>query len=247
MAGSRSRSRDAAGPSRPSAFSQYRALLGKDLRHEFRTGEMLSSMGIYAVLVLIVFGVVFSQVGTALDVKGLAGGLVWVLIVFTSLLGLGRSFSYEKEASALEGILLVPLDRSAVYLAKLTSNLLFLLVVELVALPLFYFFFLTGADPAPTFWYSLAPIVLGTFGVSAVGTLLASITASARAHDVLLAVLFIPLAFPLLYACVAATTACLTADPAFAQTMRVSIALIVAYDVVMALVSWVLYDYVIGG
>lgn len=232
--------------SRPSAFSQYRTLLAKDLRHEFRTKEMLSSMGIYAVLVLIVFGVVFAQLGRAADPRSLAGGLVWVLIVFTSLLGLGRSFAYEKEAGGIEGILLVPMDRSVIYLAKLSSNLLFLLTVELVALPLYYFFFLTQSDPVQTFWYSVAPIVLGTFGISAVGTLLSSITVNARGKDVLLAVLFIPIIFPLLYACVAATTSCLTGDVAWAETYRISLVLVGAYDIVMALTSWVLYDYVIS-
>ena len=79
------------------------------------------------------------------------GGLLWALIVFTSLLGLNRSFNHEKEQGCMEGILLVPMDRSVIFLAKATSNLLLLLVVEVIAVPLFWFFFLTTAQPGPGF------------------------------------------------------------------------------------------------
>lgn len=232
--------------SRPSTFAQYRTLLVKDLRHEFRTREMLTSMGLYAVLVLIVFGIVFALLGHDIDAKQLAGGLIWVLIVFTSLLGLGRSFAFEKESSCIEGLLLVPLDRSVIYLAKLTSNLLFLLAVEVIVLPLFYFFFLTASQLPATFMCSVMPVVLGTLGISAVGTLLSSITVNARSRDVLLAVLFIPVIFPLLYACVGATTACVMGADGWIDIFRIGVVMAGAYDIVMTLASWLLYDYVVG-
>lgn len=238
--------RDAVPTARPSAFAKYRTLLSKDFRHEFRTREMLMSMGLYAVLVLIVFGVVFALLDRNVDVRAFAGGLVMILIVFTSLLGLGRSFAYEKESACIEGLLLVPMDRSVIYLAKFTSNLIFLLLVELVILPLFCFFFLSGSDMADSFMFSIVPIVLGTVGFSAVGTLLASITANSRSRDVLLAVLFIPVIFPLLYATVGATTACLIGAADWFEVFRFGCVLAAAYDVVMILASWLLYDYVIG-
>lgn len=125
---------------KPSTFQQYKTLLGKDLRREFRTKDMLSSMGIYSLLVLVVYGAALSQTTRQFDILQMSGGLLWALIVFTSLLGLNRSFAHEKENGCLEGILLVPLDRSVVFLAKATSNLLFLLLVEIIVLPLFYFF-----------------------------------------------------------------------------------------------------------
>lgn len=231
---------------RPSAFSQYRALLAKDLQQEFRTREMLTSMGLYAFLVLIVLGTAFTQVNDPAAIADLAGGLVWVIIVFASLLGLGRSFSYEKEGGALEGLLLAPLDRGVIYLAKATSNLIFLGVVELIVLPLFYFFFLTGTDPAPTFLASMLPVFLGTVGISAVGTLLSSITAHARSRDVLLAVLFIPVLFPLLYSCVAATTAALSGSVELGGAFGTGVVGCLGYDAIMAAVSWLLYDYVVG-
>jgi heme exporter protein B len=176
----------------------------------------------------------------------MSGGLIWALIVFTSLLGLNRSFAHEKEEGSLEGVLLAPLDRSVIFLAKATSNLLFLAAVELITLPLFAFFFLTGSELAPTFWLALGPLVAGTVGIAGVGTLLATITMGTRGRDVLLAVLFIPLIFPLLYACVSATTAVILGTGAVADTWLPSLALAIGYDVVMVLASWLLYDFVVS-
>ena len=145
----------------PSLFAQYRTLLAKDLRQEFRTREMLTSMGVYALLVIVVYGAALALTARGVDVVGMGGGLIWVLIVFTSLLGLGRSFAHEKEQGCIEGLLVAPVDRSAIFLAKATSNCLFMLVVELIAVPLFYFFFMTGADVAPTFPALAAPLLVG--------------------------------------------------------------------------------------
>ena len=195
---------------KPSTFQQYKTLLRKDLEQEFRTKEMLTSMGIYALLVIIVYGAALAQTSQTTDVLQMSGGLLWALIVFTSLLGLNRSFAHEKEQGCMEGILLVPMDRSVVFLAKSTSNLLFLLVV------------------------------------AGIGTLLSTITINTRGKDVMLAVLFIPLIFPLLYACVSATTAVIVGAEGYADIMLTSLALAGGYDVIMILASWVLYDFVIS-
>ena len=226
---------------KPSTFQQYKTLLRKDLEQEFRTKEMLTSMGIYALLVIIVYGAALAQTSQTTDVLQMSGGLLWALIVFTSLLGLNRSFAHEKEQGCMEGILLVPMDRSVVFLAKSTSNLLFLLVVEVIAVPLFYFFFLTTTTPSESFW-----LLVGTVGVAGIGTLLSTITINTRGKDVMLAVLFIPLIFPLLYACVSATTAAIVGAEGYADVMLTSLALAGGYDVIMILASWVLYDFVIS-
>lgn len=231
---------------RPSTFRQYRTLLGKDLEREFHTKEMLTSMGIYAFLVLIVYGAALAQTSQELDILQMSGGLLWALIVFTSLLGLGRSFAHEKEQGCLEGILLVPLDRSVIFLAKMTSNLLFLLAVEVIAVPLFYFFFMTSATPSSGFGLIFLPLLVGTIGVAGIGTLLSTITVNVRGTDVMLAVLFIPLIFPLLYACVSATTAAIVGAEGYLDIFFLSLLLASGYDVVMILVSWVLYDFVIS-
>ena len=156
---------------RPSTFSQYKTLLKKDLRQEFRTREMLTAMGIYALLVIIVYGAALALTARGIDIAHMGGGLLWVLIVFTSLLGLGRSFAHEKEQGCMEGILLVPIDRSVVFLAKATANILFMCAVEVIAVPLFYFFFMTGQPAAPTLPAIVAPLIVGTIGMAGIGTM----------------------------------------------------------------------------
>lgn len=231
---------------RVSAFKHYRILLAKDLRREFRTKEMLSSMGIYTLIVLIVFGATLTQATQSIDILQMSGGLFWALIVFTSLLGLNRSFSYEKEDAALEGILLVPLDRSVIFLSKVTANLLFLLVVEIVAIPLFFVFFLSGETLHATLPLALWPLLAGTIGMAGVGTLLATMTVNTRGKDVLLALLFVPLIFPLLYSCVSATTLAITGSPHIMEAYVPALALSAGYDVIMILVAWLLYDFVVS-
>ena len=136
--------------------------------------------------------------------------------------------------------------RQVIFLAKATSNLLFLLAVEVVAVPLFYFFFLTTVTPGESFWLLAVPLFVGTVGVAGIGTLLSTITVNTRGKDVMLAVLFIPLVFPLLWACVSATTAVVVGAEGYMDVMLTSLALGVGYDVVMLLASWVLYDFVIS-
>lgn len=231
---------------RVSTFQHYLLLLGKDLRREFRTREMLSSMGIYTLLVLVIFGTALVQATNTVDILQMSGGLFWALIVFTSLLGLNRSFSYEKEDGALEAILLVPLDRSVIFLAKLTANLIFLLIVELIAIPLFFVFFLGGLELQPSLPLAIWPLLVGTIGIAGIGTLLATITINTRGKDVLLALLFVPLIFPLLYACVTATSLAVTGASTLLDVYVPALALAIGYDVVMILVSWLLYDFVVS-
>ena len=229
------------------AWRQFRALLAKDLRQEVRTREMLTSMVVYALLVLTVYGAALMQVGDQVQVISFAGGLLWALIVFTSLLGLNRSFNHETESGCLEGILLAPVDRAVIFLAKAASNLIFLFAVEVVAVPLFFLFFLSGADLAPTTPLIVVPLAVGTVGVAGVGTLLATMTQDTRGRDVLLAILFIPVIFPLLYACVSATgTAFLGVEGTFG-TFWTSIVVAVAYDVIMVAAAWGLYEFAVEG
>ena len=224
----------------------FLTLLKKDLRQEFRTREMLTSMGIYALLVIIVYGAALALTARGIDIAHMGGGLLWVLIVFTSLLGLGRSFAHEKEQGCLEGILLVPLDRSIIFLAKATANVLFMLAVEVIVVPLFYFFFMTGQPVAATLPALVAPLLVGTVGMAGIGTMLSTITMNTRSKDVLLAVLFIPLIYPLLYACVTATTAAIVGTEFWMDQFVLPLVLACGYDVVMLLVCWVLYDFVVS-
>lgn len=230
---------------RPSAFAQYRTLLAKDLRREFRTKEMLVSMALYALLVIVVYGVALGFAQPGAELLDISAGLLWAMIVFTSLLGLGRSFAVEKDNACIEGLLLAPMDRGVIFLAKATSNLLFLCIVEAIAVPAFWLFFSGSVQPAATAPLIVAPLVLGSVGIAGIGTLLSTITAGTRGKDVMLALLFVPVVFPLLYACVGATAAALTGGPAL-DSLHISLALAAGYDIVMLSVSWLLYQFVVS-
>ena len=168
------------------------------------------------------------------------------MIVFTSLLGLNRSFSNEVENGCLEGVLLAPVSRAAIYLAKMTSNLLFLCVVELIAVPLFFVFFLSGAALADTTPYIVLPLLVGSIGIAGVGTFLSTMTMDTRGKDVLLAILFIPVIFPLLYACVSATSVALLGVEGQMVTFWRSLMLAGGYDVIMVAAAWGLYEFIVN-
>ena len=207
---------------------------------------MIVSMGIYAFLVIVVFGVALSFARPGSEFLEVSGGLLWALVVFTSLLGLNRSFAKETENGCLEGLLLAPLDRGVIFLAKATSNLVFLALVEVIAVPLYWVFFSSFAAPADTGWLLVVPLVVGSIGIAGIGTMLSTITAATRGKDVMLALLFVPVIFPLLYACVSATTCALVGGDVFADGFFTSLALGAGYDVIMILASWVLYDFVVN-
>lgn len=232
--------------SRVSFWAQYKALLVKDVRMELRTRDMIVSMGVYALLVLTVYGATMSQTGDAFDILSVAAGLLWAMIVFTSLLGLNRSFANEVENGCLEGVLLAPISRAAIYLAKMTSNLLFLCVVELIAVPLFFVFFLSRAALADTTPYIVLPLLVGSIGIAGVGTFLSTMTMDTRGKDVLLAILFIPVIFPLLYACVSATSVALLGVEGQMVTFWRSLILAGGYDVIMVAAAWGLYEFIVN-
>lgn len=229
-----------------SSWAQYKALVAKDMRIELRTRDMLVSMGIYAVLVLTVYGATLSQTGDKLDILNVASGLLWAMIVFTSLLGLNRSFANETADGCLEGVLLAPVSRPAMFLAKATSNFLFMAVVEIIAVPLFFFFFLGGAELSSTTGYIVLPLLLGTIGMAGIGTFMATMTMDTRGKDVLLAILLIPVIFPLLYACVSATSVALLGVVGQMTTFWRSLLLAGGYDIIVLAAAWALYEFVVG-
>ncbi len=119
-------------------------------------------------------------------------------------------------------------------------------MVEVVAVPLYWVFFSSFAAPADTGWLLVVPLLLGSVGIAGIGTMLSTITAATRGKDVMLALLFVPVVFPLLYACVSATTCALVGGDVFADGFATSLALAGGYDVIMILASWVLYDFVVN-
>ncbi|NTW28761.1 MAG: heme ABC transporter permease CcmB [Coriobacteriia bacterium] len=229
-----------------SSARQFKAILRKDLVMELRTREMLTSMGLYAVLVLVVYEIALSQAGSDFEILRIASGLLWLAIIFTSLLGLNRSLVHEKDQGCLEALLLSPIDRPVIYFAKAIGNLIFLAMVEVIVLPLFYFFFLSGKELGAPLWMLPLPLIVGSIGIAGVGTLLSTMSVNTTGKDFILAVLFIPVMFPLLYACVAATSAVLIGDPGYAVVYWKSLALGAGYDGIMILAAFGLYEFIIG-
>jgi heme exporter protein B len=201
------------------------ALARKDLLVELRGRETLPSMVLFVVAMLVAFR--FALTGEQTDA---ARGLLWLAIVFTALLGLGRAFVPEREQGVLDALVLAPCDRSAIWLGKLVATLAFLLLVEAVALPAFAILF-GGIG-----WAAIAGVVLADVGICAVGTLVAAMAVAARARELLLPLLFLPLAIPVLVGGVGATVA---EDPAR------YLGFLALYDAIFAILAWATFEYVV--
>ena len=214
------------------------AIVWKDIVAELRTKEMFSAMFVFAVLVIVIFNFAFELRGVD-RVREAAPGILWVSFTFAGVLGLNRAFVLEKDRGCLEGLLLAPVDHTAVYFGKMISTLLFMLIVEAIILPVFTAFF--GINLLSL---RLALIVvLGTLGFAGVGTLLSAMTAQTRAREVLLPILLLPVAAPLLIFAVKATAGVLDGLPPgdIAHWLQ----LLVAFDVIFPAVAFMTFDYVV--
>jgi heme exporter protein B len=207
-------------------LADVRALARKDLLLELRARDTLPAMLLFVVSTLVIFHFVLPGDSSELA----AAGLLWVAIVFTALLGLARAFAAEREQSVIDGLVLAPSDRSAIWLGKALSILVFLALAELVALPAFALFF-GDVDGA-----LVAGVALGDVGIAAVGTLLAAMAAESRARELLLPLLFLPLAIPIVIGGVGASV---TDDPAR------YVGFLALYDAIFALVCWASFEYVV--
>jgi heme exporter protein B len=217
-------------------FARLWTLVLKDLSLEMRSREMLSSMFIFALLVVLVFSFSFDL--RLEEVSAVAPGVLWVAITFAGMLGLARSFVLERDQGCLDGLLLCPVDRSLLYLGKMLSNLTFISLTELVVLPLCFALF------DLTFHLLLLPILLlGTIGFSAVGTIVSAMTVHARAREVMLPILLFPLVLPALIAAVRLTGGVLDRQPW--GEIRNWMELLVGFDVIFLVISYLAFEYVI--
>jgi len=201
-------------------------LARKDLTLELRARDTLPAMLLFVVSTLVVFHFALPKHSSDLAAKG----LLWVAIVFTALVGLTRAFVAEREQRLIDGLLLAPCDRSAIWLGKCAAVLAFLGVAELVALPAYAAFF-SGIG-----WSTIVAVVLADIGIVAVGTLLAAVAAVSRTRELLLPVLFLPLAIPVIVGGVGASVA---------ESPGRYLGFLCLYDVVFAIISWASFEYVV--
>jgi heme exporter protein B len=213
------------------------AIVAKDVVAELRTREMLSSMFVFSLLVILIFNFAFDL--RAENQKTLAPGVLWVAIAFAGMLGLSRSFIMEKDRGSMEGLLLTPVDRSAIFLGKMLGNLLFIAIVEVIILPIFMVLFNLSAGDLP----ALAGVMLlGTIGFAGVGTLFSAMAVHTRAREVLLPILLFPVVIPVMLAAVKLTAAILD-RVSFAEVQN-WFSLLVAFDLIFMALSFILFDYV---
>ena len=215
------------------------AIVLKDIVAELRTKEMFSAMFVFAVLVIVVFNFAFDLRVSGERVREVAPGALWVAFAFAGILGLNRAFASEKDGGCLEGLLLAPVDHTAIYFGKMISTALFMVVVEALMLPVFTAFF--GVN---LFDLRLVFIVLlGTVGFAGVGTILSAMTAQTRAREVLLPILLLPVAAPVLIAAVKATAGIL--DGLTMTEIATWWQLLLAFDVLFPAVAFMTFDFIV--
>lgn len=207
----------------------------KDVRIEMRTRELFSSMFIFALIVSVLFNYTLDLKPT--QILDVAGGLLWMVFAFAGVLGLNRVFTSESEAGTLQGLLVAPLDRSALYLGKLLSTVAFIAITQLINVPVFALF----ANLSFGNLLALTPVfLLGTVGFSAVGTLFAAIAANTRMREVMLPILLLPLTMPVLMACIELTGTVLKGEPLDASRQWLS--LLVVYDIIFVVVGTLIFE-----
>ncbi|HAX47265.1 MAG: heme exporter protein CcmB [Nitrospinaceae bacterium] len=220
-------------------FNQVAAIVWKDFITELKTRELFSSMFIFALLVIIIF--VFSVNLSIVGAREIGPGVLWVAFLFAGTIGLNRSFMLEKENGCLQGLLLAPLDRTALYFGKLVSNFVFLLIMEAFMLPLFMIFF--NIDLIQHLLPLLYVILVGTLGFCAIGTLLSSLSVNLKTRDIMLPILLYPLMVPIVIGSVQMTGQVLSGEPLSDMMNWVSLTL--CFDVIYIAVSIMTIDFVL--
>jgi heme exporter protein B len=211
-------------------------ILWKDVLSELRTKEIATSLVAFALLVIVV-------VSFALDPgersSSLAAGVLWIAITFAGMLGLGRSFVLEKDKGCLQGLMLCPVDRGLLYMGKMLSIAVFMLVVEAIILPIFIVLL-----DQPHFSPQLIVIaILATIGFAAIGTLFSALAVNTKARDVMLPLLFLPIASPVIIAAIESSAMALAGEPW--SELAPWLGIIVAFDAIFLAVSPFVFEFVI--
>ena len=212
-------------------------IAAKDLRLELRSRTAFLSSLAFTALVLAIFN--FARDPTAVAAVDLAPGILWITFSFAGLLGLNRAFALERENRTLDGLLLSPASRTALYLGKALANLAFVGMVEAVALPLFALFF--NVPVLPVLWPLAGVIALATIGFVAVGTLLSAIAVSTRFAELMLPLLMLPFLVPPITAAVQLTARLFAGRPFAEQTAWLK--LLVGYDVVVIAAALLMFEF----
>jgi len=217
-----------------------RAILRKDLAIELRTKESVPAMTLFTVTVFVLFH--FGLDRDSLDGE-LASGVLWVTLLLAAVIGVTRLFATEREQGGIDGLLLAPVDRTALWLAKATAMFVYLTALELVAVPTFGVLLL-GPDLFAALPVLVPILLAANIGLSAIGALVSALAAETRARELIVPLLLLPLVVPLLIAAASATEPLLRGDQA-AEDLGRWLGLLSLYDVVFVLIAVAVFDFLL--
>ncbi len=221
------------------------ALASKDLKVELRSKEMLSAMFLFSLLIVLAFRFAFSDSvdDGPLGIEALASSALWICFTFAAIVGMYSSFAKEKDRETLDGLLLCPVDRSAIFLGKVLSNLVLVFIVDILSIVFFALFF--AYDYSGHALAVVGVAFLGTLTLVIVGTLIAAMSVNAKSREVLLPILLIPLvAFSVIIPSVSVTSAALSGDISDVVRDIVSIA---GFAVIFGSTGYLAFEYVVEG
>ena len=220
-------------------MSPFSALLRKDLRVELRTLRSLPAMALFAVSAFVIFR--FGLDRTTLD-GDLAAGVLVPTLLFAALLAINRLFVAEREEGGFDLIRLAPIDRTVLFAAKASALVIYLVVLELIAVPIFALFFLDNASGLLPFALVL---LLTNVGLAATGTVISTIATMSSARDLLAPLILLPLLIPLVIAAAGAGEHLLAADGPDYGSFGKWLALLGLYDLIFLLVGYATFDFLL--
>ncbi len=235
----RAKERPATGSSLAEYLSTVAAIMWKDLVIERHTRQTFSVMAAFSLTAVIVFN--FALELDLAAARNVASGLLWVTILLAGTLGLNRSLASEQENRSMDALLAAPVDRSAIFLGKVGSLLVLMLLLEAILIPLFSAFFNRPFYRLPV----VLILILGTIGYVGAGVLVSSMSVQTRSRDVLLPILLLPLTLPTVLAAAIAISQYMLPDLPPWSEVQGPVALVVAYDVVMLTAGMLTYHFVI--
>jgi len=221
------------------SLSKVLAIFWKDILLEIRTKEIVTSVLVFALLVVVIFNFAFEPETAAMNL--VAPGILWVAFTFAGVLGLNRVFAVERENSRLAGLLLCPVDHMTIYWGKLLGSFTFMLAIEIIITPIFLVLL-----NLPLFLPRLVLIVvLATLGFTSVGTLFSALAVNIKARDIMLPILFLPVVVPVIIAAVEATALVLQGSPW--GDMLTWLQIMIAFDIIYLVVATLVFQYVVEG
>ncbi|MFC2013886.1 heme exporter protein CcmB [Chloroflexota bacterium] len=218
-------------------WRQVTTIVWKDIISEIRTKESISSVLVFTLLVIIIFNFAFS--GNNEIMKLVAPGILWVTFAFAGVLSLSRTFVMEKEGGCIEGLLACPVSRETIYIGKMLGSLIFMLIVEAIALPIFALLYnLPVLSPEVVITTFLA-----TVGFVAIGTTFSAMAVNTKAREMVLPILFLPVVSPIIVSAVEASGLAISGYTWGSMTTWLEI--IVAFDVIFIVASYLVFAFVI--